>query len=96
METRDYIIYLYDYYHTLLTEKQQNYFEAYYFENFTLSEIASNEKVSRNAVHKEIKLTEEKLYSLEEKLKLYDKAKKIKELLQGLDPKIKEEIEELI
>ena len=46
---------LYDYYGVLLTEKQQNYFKDYYFNNLSLSEISENNSVSRNAVHKQLK-----------------------------------------
>jgi len=31
---------LYDYYGELLTDKQKDFFESYYFENLTLQEIA--------------------------------------------------------
>ena len=50
-----YLINLFDYYGELLTPKQQAYFKDYYFNNLTLSEIAENENVSRNAIHKQIK-----------------------------------------
>ena len=43
MEEREYILSLYDYYGNLLTNKQQKYFEEYYFENFTMDEIALND-----------------------------------------------------
>ena len=55
MEDRIYLINLYDYYGDLLTEKQKEYFESYYFANLSLSEISENTKVSRNAVHKQLK-----------------------------------------
>jgi len=48
---------LYDYYKELLTEKQKQYFEDYYQNNLTLSEIAENNNISRNAVHKQLKET---------------------------------------
>jgi len=41
---------LYDYYQKLLTEKQCNIFEDYYFNDYSLSEIADNLNVSRNAI----------------------------------------------
>ena len=50
-----YLTNLFDYYGELLTEKQQTYFKDYYFNNLTLAEIAENENISRNAVHKQIK-----------------------------------------
>ena len=46
---------LYDYYGELLTDKQQNYFKDYYFDNLTLSEISENYNISRNAIHKSLK-----------------------------------------
>lgn len=77
MEKRIYLNELYDYYGSLLTEKQQKYFEDYYFDNYSLSEIAQNNKVSRNAVHNQIKIVEEKLEFYEEILALRDKKEKV-------------------
>ena len=91
-----YLINLYDYYGSLLTVKQQNYFEDYYFKNLTLSEISENRYVSRNAIHKTLKEVEEKLYNFEKILKLYSKSQKIKELIKDLDKDLKEKIEELL
>lgn len=96
MNERIYLSDLYDYYGVLLTEKQQEYFEDYYFHNLTLAEIAENSDVSRNAVHKQLKEVEEKLVIYEEKLQLYKKGKRIKELIKTLDEKVIEEIEEFI
>ena len=62
MEERNYLIILYDFYGELLTDKQRMYFEDYYFNNLSLSEIAENLGVSRNAVHKQLKSSEEKLF----------------------------------
>lgn len=87
---------LYDYYGVLLTEKQQEYFEDYYFNNLTLSEIAENNDISRNAIHKQIKEAENKLETFEQKLGLLNKKKEIQNLIQNLDKNIKEKIEELI
>ena len=87
---------LYEYYKELLTEKQREYFEDYYFDNLTLSEIATNNEVSRNAIHKQIKDVENKLLEYEFKLKLHEKSEKINELLKDVDEKIKEEIKELL
>ena len=52
---------LYDIYGNLLTDKQQEYFEAYYFNNLSLSELANIYNISRNAVHKQLKETVRKL-----------------------------------
>ena len=87
---------LYDYYGELLTEKQQEYFEDYYFNNLTLAEIAENNNISRNAIHKQIKDALNKLEIFEQKLKLLEKRKQIQEIIKNLDDKLKEKIEELI
>ena len=88
--------YLFDYYGELFTEKQKEYFKDYYFNNLTLQEIADNNKVSRNAVHKNIKEILNKLDYYEEKLKLYNNKIKIEKLIKNLDNDIKEKIKELI
>ncbi len=96
MEQNLYLTNLYDYYGELLTDKQKEYFEYYYMENLSLSEISENYNVSRNAVHKQIKDAENKLLFYELKLKLSEKGKKIEELLSDVDEKIKEEILDLV
>lgn len=96
METRVQMNNLYDYYKVLLTEKQREYFEQYFFDNLTLAEIAQNLDVSRNAVHKQLKEVEEKLLFYEEKLNLWEKRKKIEAMIESLDERIKEQIIELI
>ena len=94
---RIYINNLYDYYQNLLTTKQQQYFEDYYFNNLTLSEISDNYGISRNAIHKQIKDVENKLNDYEDKLKLYYKQQKLKEVIIKInDENIKQQIEELI
>ena len=85
---------LYDYYGELLTEKQRNYYEDYYFNNLTLQEISENNNVSRNNAYKIIKDSLEKLNNYEDKLKLIEKRKKIEELIK--DKKLLEQIEEYI
>lgn len=96
MDNRDYLIILYDFYGELLNDKQREYFEDYYFNNLSLGEISENVGISRNAVHKNIKSSEEKLYFYEEKLGLYKKRKLMENLLLKDDIKvIKDKIREL-
>ncbi|MCI9084250.1 MAG: hypothetical protein HFH46_01365 [Bacilli bacterium] len=96
MDNHIHLINLYDYYGELLTEKQQEYFEEYYFNNLSLAEISENENVSRNAVHKQLKESANKLEFYEEKLELLKKSKQIQELIKTLDQKTQEKIKELI
>lgn len=91
-----YLTNLFDYYGELLTEKQQAYFKDYYFNNLTLSEIAENENVSRNAVYKQIKDAENKLLHYEKVLKQYQNSEEIKKIIIDLDSKVKKQIEELL
>ncbi len=98
MDNYIYYVTLFDYYGSLLTEKQRQYFEDYYFENLSLSEISENLGISRNAVNKQIHKTIEKLEYYEEKLELYQKSEKIKKWLEQsqIEPRIKEKIEKMI
>jgi|SRR5699024_2733380 len=75
---------LYDFYHLLLTEKQKTYMELYYREDYSLGEISSECRVSRQAVYDNIKRTEQLLETYEEKLKLYKKFTKRKKLISEL------------
>ncbi len=87
---------LYDYYSKLLTDKQRMYFEDYYFDNLTLSEMGENYNISRNAIHKSLKEVEDKLKYYEDKLGLYNKKLKIQDIISNLDIDIKNKINELI
>ena len=91
-----YYVELFDYYGELFTDKQKEYFVDYCFNNLTLQEIADNNNVSRNAVHKNIKELKEKLDYYESRLHLYSNREKIEKIICNLDSNIKERIEELI
>ncbi len=95
MEKFVYFINLFDIYSDLFTDKQRLYFIDYYFNNFTLQEISETYDVSKNAVHKSLKETEEKLLYYEEKLGIYDKNKKILSLVED-NLELKEKIEEIL
>lgn len=78
------IIELYDLYQALLTDKQREYFESYYFDNFSITEISDNKEVSRNAVHDQLKKTISKLNDFDEKLQLKDLNKQRKTIINKL------------
>ena len=97
MDEQEHIIILYDYYGELLSDIQRKYFEAYYFDNLSLSEISENENKSRNAVHKSIKSVVKKIYEYEDKLKLYEKDEKLKKIILDIkDNDIKKRLEGLL
>ena len=64
--------YLFDFYQTLLTEKQ-NYMELFYLRDYSLSEIAETFDVSRQAVYDNIRRTGDLVEDYEAKLNLYEK-----------------------
>lgn len=97
MEEILYFNVLYDLYGDLLTEKQQKYFEDYYFNNLSFSEMAENYDISRNAIFKQLHITTDKLEEYEKKLRLYEKRKKIEEIIKlEENVLIKEKLEELL
>ena len=93
MNERLYYINLYDYYGDLLTDKQKEYFEDYYFNNYSLSEISENYNVTRNAVHKQIKETIEKLNYYEQQLGNYKRDNNLKKIIDKIqDKNLKKEL----
>ncbi len=81
MNELNYLTSLYDYYKDLLTNKQRDYFEEYYFENLLMDEIAENNGVSKNAVSKSLIEVKEKLEEYEKALNLYYNKNKILSIL---------------
>ena len=85
--------YLYDFYQSLLTEKQQKYIELYYLEDFQFSEIAEEMNVTRQAVYDNLKRSRDMLEQYEETLGMYknfnkrlDLYAKLKKQLGGNKP----------
>ena len=96
-KTREYIIILYEIYKNLLNDKEKSYFEYYYFEDYSLNEIAELNNVSRAYVSKIINKIEDKLINFEESLKINNKNSRIREYLEKIDNnEIKNRIEELL
>lgn len=94
----DFVYYneLYDLYGELLTNKQRKYFEDYYFNNLSFSEMADNYNVSRNAMFKQIHIVTDKLVEYEKILQLRDKKEKILKLLDNVSSDIREKIEDIL
>ena len=64
---------LYDFYGELLTQRQKTVFEYYHLNDCSLTEIAEEFGISRQAVRDLLKRTENLLLGYEEKLKLVEK-----------------------
>ena len=61
---------LYDFYGSLLTDRQREVMELYYGENLSLSEIAAEFSISRQGVHDALKNAGRALHEYEQKLGL--------------------------
>lgn len=69
-------------YGKLLTKKQLEILTDYYNNDLSLTEIAENNQITRQAVRDIIKKGENKLFELEEKLLFMEKTMKQEKLLQ--------------
>ena len=88
MEKKVEISMLWQIYGNLLTEKQYKVIDYYYNQDLSLSEIAENENITRQAVRDIIKKGEKKLFEYEEKLlfmkKTINQEQKIQQVLWNL------------
>jgi predicted DNA-binding protein YlxM (UPF0122 family) len=73
---------LYDFYGALLTAKQQTSLELHYFQDLSLSEIAEQLAVSRQAVYDLLRRAEQILDEHEEKLQLVARYHEERQLLR--------------
>ncbi len=71
-------------YGKMLTQKQYDMINDYYNNDLSLSEIAENNHITRQAVRDIIKKGENKLFELEEKLAFMKKALKQEKTLQQI------------
>ena len=75
-------------YGELLTDKQYSVIDKYYNMDLSLSEIAQEDKITRQAVRDNIKKAEEKLEFFENKLKLYKNFKREDNIVSKLERNI--------
>lgn len=61
---------LYDCYKELFTESQREYFESYFYDDLSLSEISENLNVSRAGISKQLKNIKIQLDQYEDKISL--------------------------
>ena len=81
---------LYDFYHPLLTEKQRLLIEMYYLDDWSLSEIAEHQGVTRQAVFESLKRAGKVLMDLEEKLHLIQKHRQRQQIAERLLAQLEE------
>lgn len=77
-----------------LTEKQYEVINDYYNNDLSLSEIAENNNITRQAVRDIIKKSENKLYELEESISLMSRILNEQQVIQRVKEKL-EKIQEL-
>ena len=88
---------LFEIYSSLLSEKQKEYLEDHFENDLSLSEIAKNNNVSRQAIYDNIKRGIALLYDYGDKLKFYQIKKNIREELMNLKENYtKEKLEKII
>lgn len=87
---------LYDFYGSLLTERQRRFFEDYYREDYSLKEIAEQEDISRAAVSDALKRCREELEDYEKKLHLAASFKRRMELYEQIRAAGNETVDALI
>lgn len=85
----------YDIYKDLLTEKQRETMEMYYFSDLSLGEISEETGITRQAAFNCIKKCEERLLELEKGLGLLKKRENYKRLLSALEKSVENEDKEL-
>ena len=73
---------LFDFYGDVLTDRQKEFYDLYYNEDLSLSEIAAHSGITRQGVRDSIKRAESVLLDLEERLGL---ARKFRQIQDGLD-----------
>lgn len=83
MEKKVEISILLEIYGKLLTEKQNEYMNYYYNEDLSLSEIAENNGITRQAVMRILQKSSKKLEEYEQKLQIMEKQKQIKKYIEN-------------
>ena len=96
MKEREYLLSLYEIYNKLLTDKEKEYFENYYYEDLSLQELADNYEVSKAYVGKYLNQIEKKIYNYEETLNLYKRNNEIRNIIENLEEEVKNKIDKLL
>lgn len=79
------INFLFDFYQSLLTDKQRTYMNLYYLEDLSLGEIAEEYNISRQAVYDNVRRTEAMLEDYEQKLALFSKFQKRLDVMEEIE-----------
>jgi len=86
--------YLYDFYGELLNEHQRRIYEDVVYNDLSLSEIADQEEISRQAVFDMLRRLDKKLAAYEAKLHLVEKFLSIQEDVEAINLEITKMLQE--
>lgn len=95
LKKKEHVILLMDMYRDLLTDKQNQYLSLYFEEDLSLSEVADDLGVSKNAVYDNIKRAVKSLERYEEKLGLLAKHKERLALIDKIEKEEKKETKDI-
>ena len=84
MEEKIEISILLELYGKLLTQKQYEFMDCYYNQDLTLTEIAENQSITRQAVREILAKSKNKLKEYEEKLEILKKEREIGKQIEKL------------
>jgi len=79
---------LYDFYSSLLTQRQRDIYHMYFFDDLSLTEIGSKLNITRQAVNLSVKQSQKSLLEFERCLNLIEHNELAKRHLQALDTAI--------
>ena len=95
LKKKEQVILLMDCYRELLTDKQKQYLSLYYEEDLSLSEIAEDLSVSKNAVFDNIKRSVMSLEKYESKLQILENHRKRLNLINKIEEEKNKKHEEI-
>ena len=79
-----YLTMLLDYYGDLLTDKQREYFDLHYNQDYTLSEIGEMNGISRQGVWEIVRRAEQTMRSIDERTGLVSRYAERREAVRGI------------
>jgi predicted DNA-binding protein YlxM (UPF0122 family) len=95
LKKKEHVILLMDMYRDLLTDKQNEYLSLYFEEDLSLSEVADDLGVSKNAVYDNIKRAVKSLERYEAKLGLLAKHKERLALIDKIEKEEKKDTKDI-
>ena len=96
LDKREKYNFLFEFYGNLFTDKQKRIFIDYYHNDFSLSEIAENEKITKQAISDQIIKINNLLDEYEAKLRLFENDTKRRNLYNQLNKIENIQVDEIV